>query len=70
MKGNMADEARLQHILNVIRYIEDFSADKSKDDIYNDPMFRFSVERQLEIIGEAANNLSPALQQKYSSTPW
>ena len=70
MKGKAADETRLRHILTAIQHIEDFSAGKSKDDIYNDPMFRFSVERQLEIIGEAANNLFPALQQKYSSTPW
>jgi uncharacterized protein with HEPN domain len=70
MKGNVANEARLKHILNAIQHIENFSVGKSKDDIYNDLMFRFSVERQLEIIGEAANNLSSALQQKYSSTPW
>jgi len=33
-------------------------------------MYRFSIERQLEIIGEAANNLSAGLKNKYADTPW
>lgn len=70
MKGNAADEARLKYILNAIQHIENFSADKSKDDLYNDLMYRFSIERQLEIIGEAANNLSTELQEQFSFIPW
>lgn len=70
MKGNLSDEIRLLHILDAIRYMEIFSVDKSKDDLFNDPMYRFSVERQLEIIGEAANNLSDILKNKYSEIPW
>ena len=70
MKGEKADEIRLQHILDAIGYIEKFSHGKEKDDLYTDAMYRFSVERQLEIIGEAANNLSATLISKYKDVPW
>ena len=70
MKGEKTDEIRLRHILDAILFIEKFSAGKVKDDIYSDAMYRFSVERQLEIIGEAANNLSPSLILNYNDVPW
>jgi uncharacterized protein with HEPN domain len=70
MKGKISDEIRLRHILDAIIFIEKFSAGKSKQDLYTDYMYRFSVERQLEIIGEAANNLSPAIILHYADVPW
>jgi uncharacterized protein with HEPN domain len=70
MKGKLSDEVRLRHILGAIIYIETFSAGKSKEDIYENFMYRFSVERQLEIIGEAAGNISQNLKNKYPVTPW
>ncbi len=50
MKGKPGDEIRLRHILEAITNIENFSAGKSKEHLYSEPMYRFSVERQLEII--------------------
>ena len=70
MKEKKSDEVRLRHILDAIDFINKFSAGKTKDDIYKDEMYRFSVERQLEIIGEAAKNLSPLIFQKYDDVPW
>jgi uncharacterized protein with HEPN domain len=70
MKGIKSDEIRLRHILDAISFIEKFSLAKQKDDLYEDYMYRFSIERQLEIIGEAANNLSPTLKEKYENVPW
>ena len=70
MKGRLSDEIRLQHIPDAIAFIEKFSTGKSKEDFCNDFMYRFSVERQLEIIGEAANNLSSSIKFKYTEVPW
>ena len=70
MKGKIPDKIRLQHIIDAIQHIENFSAGKSKVEFYSDFMFRFSVERQLEIIGEAANSVSPSLQQLQANVPW
>lgn len=70
MKGKIPDEVRLRHILDAIAFIEKFSTGKSREDFYNDFMYRFSVERQLEIIGEAANNLSSSIISKHTDVPW
>lgn len=70
MKENKADEARLRHILDAISFIEQFSDGKQKDDLFNNFMYRFSIERQLEIIGEAANNLSANIRHQYTDVPW
>ena len=70
MKGRIPDKIRLHHILDAIKNIENFSATKIKEDLYNDLMYRFSVERQLEIIGEAANNLEPSLYDQHPEIPW
>ncbi len=70
MKGEKTDDIRLRHILDAILLIEKFSAGKTKDDIYSDQMYRFAIERQLEIIGEAANNLSYSLVLGYKDVPW
>lgn len=68
MKKPLDDEARLRHILEAIAYAEEFLTDKTKDDFHNQPLLRFAVERQLEIIGEAANRLSDSLKKGYPET--
>jgi uncharacterized protein with HEPN domain len=62
MKKPLDDKARLLHILQAISYIHEFLVSRDKEAIYNEPMFRFAIERQLEIIGEAANRLSDTLK--------
>ena len=57
MKNSEGDKARLLHVLEAIQYIQSFIEGKVKEDIYHDPMLRFAIERQLEIIGEATNHL-------------
>jgi uncharacterized protein with HEPN domain len=70
MKESEYDKATLLHILEAIRYIETFMERKVKDDLYNDPMLRFAIERQLEIIGEAANHLSEKIRLDNTEIEW
>ncbi|MEO6329297.1 MAG: DUF86 domain-containing protein [Ginsengibacter sp.] len=70
MTGKIPDKIRLRHIIDAIQHIENFSLNKTKEDFYTDLMYRFSVERQLEIIGEAANNISSSLQELHADVPW
>lgn len=65
MKKSDGDRARLLHILEAIQYIHSFITGKVKSDIYNGPMLRFAIERQLEIIGEAANHLSDNIKSTH-----
>lgn len=70
MKNNLSDEIRLRHILDSIKNIENFSSGRSKEDLYDNLMYRSSIERQLEIIGEAANNLTASIYSIHSHIPW
>ena len=70
MKKSDGDRARLLHIQEAIQHIHSFASGKVKNDIYNDLMFRFAIERQLEIIGEAANHLSNDLKITRPEIEW
>ena len=66
----MRDKLRLLHILESINYLESFLQNKEKDHLYNEPILRFAVERQLEIIGEAAKHLSEETKDKSGFKDW
>lgn len=70
MKAELSDKIRLLHILEAIGHIENFFVSRTKNDLYTDFQLRFSTERQLEIIGEAANHISPATQQNFPEAEW
>lgn len=69
-KNHLSDFVRLQHILEAINYTETFLQGKNKEDFFNEPIIRFAIERQLEIIGEAANHLSENILLHSSNTDW
>lgn len=70
MRTPLGSRVRLLHILNAIEYVEDFLHDRTKQSLYDDVMFRSAVERQLEIIGEATNRLSPDVKAERSDVEW
>ena len=51
---------------DIIKFMEDTSF-KSFE---NDKMKRFAVERQLLVIGEAANHISSEIRDHYQAIPW
>jgi uncharacterized protein with HEPN domain len=69
-KNHLSDFVRLQHILEAINYTETFLQGKNKEDFFDEPIIRFAIERQLEIIGEAANHLSENILLHSSNTDW
>jgi len=56
----------LNHILDAIKEIEIFSEDKN----WKDKKTERAIERCIEIIGEAANNLSKEFQKRFSEVEW
>jgi uncharacterized protein with HEPN domain len=56
----------LNHILDAIKEIEIFSEDKN----WKDAKTERAIERCIEIIGEAANNLSKDFQKKFPEVEW
>lgn len=64
------DALYLNHILEAIANIEDFVKDIVLEDYLESTEKQFAVERALEIIGEAAKNLSISLKSKYPEVRW
>jgi uncharacterized protein with HEPN domain len=52
------DRARLLHMQDATRQALEFAADRSRSDLDTDAMLMLALTRLLEIIGEAAKNVS------------
>lgn len=62
--------SRLQHIRDACNEALQFIADQNKDDFQNNRMLALALIKELEIIGEAANNISDDYQNRYPNIPW
>lgn len=57
-------------ILESIEKIENYIAGLSYEEFLNDTKTKDAVVRNLEIIGEAANQIHKEIMQKYKEIPW
>ena len=64
------DRERLTHMLNAAEDALQFVADCSYEDFARDRMRQYAVLRSIEIIGEAAANVTPAYRDSQSELPW
>jgi len=64
------DKAYLKDILDAISDIEVFIASINETEFYKNKEKKYAVVRALEIIGEAAKNLSKELRAKHKEIPW
>lgn len=64
------DLIRLQHMLDAAKEAVELAAGKSRHDIENERMLNLSLVRLIEVVGEAANRVSPEGQAKYADIPW
>lgn len=64
------DNANLWDMLTAARAVVSFVTDRSFDEYANDLMLRSAVERQIEIIGEAARHVSDQFKNDNSEIPW
>ena len=70
MREPIRDRGRLEHILIAIEHIENFIKGKSFDDFRSDSMLFYAVVKNIEIIGEAANNLTKELCTRHPEIEW
>jgi uncharacterized protein with HEPN domain len=68
MKKN--DLIYLNHILNSIERINEYTAGMEKEDFLFNNLVQDATIRQIEIIGEATKNISQDLREKYRQVPW
>ncbi|MFH0969514.1 MAG: DUF86 domain-containing protein [Patescibacteria group bacterium] len=60
----------IDHILESIEWIENYTKDISKDDFLASVQIQDSVIRRLEIIGEAVGNFPEEIEKKYPDVKW
>jgi len=63
------DQARLADILERIDRSLDYASPKNRQNL-EAPLILDAIVRNLEVIGEAARELSPTLRKKYPELPW
>ncbi|HUC02268.1 MAG TPA: DUF86 domain-containing protein [Candidatus Paceibacterota bacterium] len=64
------DKLYLQHIVEAIKKIRQYTGGISVEDFKKDALIQDGVVRQLEIIGEAARVMSEETKKKYPEIPW
>ena len=67
---NKEDSIFIEHIIQNIEDINSFIKGISKDELGKNKEKLNAVVRSIEVIGEAAKNISESLKAKYSDIPW
>lgn len=70
MRNSLGDKARLQHIYDAILEIESYVKNSSYEEFKSNTMMHYACVKQLEIIGEAANHITPHFKKLYSEILW
>jgi uncharacterized protein with HEPN domain len=67
---NEQDRNRLRDILDAARLARHISAGKTRASLDDDIVIVLALTRVIEIIGEAANRVSPETQAALTTIPW
>lgn len=70
MKHSLSDELRVRHALDAIVEINSYLQKVSLEEFLSNSEKRFATIKQLEIIGEACNRISPGLKEKHPEIEW
>lgn len=65
-----SDDICLRHMLDHAREAVAMVSGKTRKNLDSDRMLELSLIRLIEIVGEAANRLSPQAQQSHPDIPW
>jgi uncharacterized protein with HEPN domain len=64
------DTTRLHHMLDAASEAMSFVDGVANDEIHRDRRLALALVRLIEVVGEAANGVSPQLQQRSPEIPW
>ncbi len=68
--NNKNDLAFIEHILDSINAIINFSENMSKEELSSNRMKQSAIVREIEIIGEAVKNISENLKKNHKEIEW
>ena len=64
------DLVRIRHILDAAREALSFASGKTRLDLNTNRMMVLSLVKEIEIIGEAAGQVTEETKNKYKTIPW
>lgn len=64
------DRFFILHIRDAISLIKEYTKGISRKDLDHNSLLRDGIVHQIQVIGEAAKNLSTAFTNQYTSVPW
>jgi uncharacterized protein with HEPN domain len=70
MQSNNRDVASIWDMTQAIQYIQAFTNDLTFDEYLNDVRTISAVERQFEVLGEAARRISDEFRQTHPTIDW
>lgn len=70
MRGPLSDKVRIQHILDAIAEAEKYITDISLEAFLENSEKRYATIKQIEIIGEACNNITSELRDGHPEIQW
>lgn len=70
MRPDERDASYLWDMLDAARAVKEFVSNRKYYDYQKDRMLRNAVERNIEIIGEAASHVSDAFRKAHPDIPW
>lgn len=70
MAAKNRDISSLWDMVNAIRRIQEFTGNMTESDYLDSALVQSAVERQLEILGEAARRLSDKFRQAHPAVDW
>ena len=70
MREVIRDSGRLEHILIAIGNVQKFLEGKTFEDLCQDKLLFYAVVKNIEIVGEAANNLTKEMQVQHPEVQW
>ena len=70
MRERVRDKGRLEHILQAIDKVFEFSNGVKREDFQKDSILYFAIVKNIEIIGEASYMLSLEFKDSHPDTDW
>ena len=64
------DQVRLRDMLSYAQESVELLGHASREELGRDRLLQLALTRLMEIVGEAANRVSSATQQKHPEVPW
>ena len=64
------DDVRLRHLVDAAERAIQFTADRTRSDLDTDEMLTLALTKLVEIVGEAAKQVSSGTKELHPEVPW